>query len=165
MLATNLSVSSTVLPRKLQYSCFALTSHQDVQETGQRRPSHRLLGSYHHCISGNKWHWQLCVNQLNAIVVDAWQTAIFQRHTTISARLWRFRCWYRTLKRVRVASERQTFLLIFALTTLAQHRRLCQRSLYTGYKKNTRSQCLKFGCWLHFGDRSTTCNTACYTRT
>ena len=119
VLATNLSLLSTVLPRKLQYSCFAVTSHQVVQqETGQRRPSHRLLGSYHHCISGNKWHWQLCVNQLNAIVVDAWQTAILQRHTNISARLWRFRCWYCTSKSVRVACERQTFLLMFALTTL-----------------------------------------------
>ena len=119
MLATNLSVLSTVLPRKLQYSCFAVTSHQVVQqETGQRRPIHRLLGSYHHCISGNEWYWQLCVNHLHAIVGDSWQTAILQRHTNISSRLWRFRCWYRTSKRNHVACERQTFLLMFALTTL-----------------------------------------------
>ena len=88
------------------------------QETGQWRPIHRLLASYRHCISGNKWHWQLYINQLNAIVVGAWQTAILQRHTSISARLWRFCCWYRTSKRVCVACERQTFLLMFALITL-----------------------------------------------
>ena len=66
----------------------------------------------------NKWHWQLYIKQLNAVVVDAWQRAILQRHTNISARLWRFCCRYRTSKRVCVACERQTFQLTFALTTL-----------------------------------------------